>query len=340
MEPTSIRSRLIRVLAMILAMTIFLGMGAMAFAESEPPPDEIIFDEQPLEIICDDCGADTDDCECSTDAGDVSLDDCGSCGECPLCVNGDDTEDESESRMTTTSAFNITDMARKFNAAAIEFAQDNYGGKYLQGALVPITIGYADQITVKALSDSITAGAVTDAEKTRRVFDWVTANIRYNDIAADSDLCFNGMQRPIDVIERSFAVCEGFTNLTIDLLRFAGVPCVYVGGVSNIQRFTSPQDVFNAWVGHAWLLVFLDGRWQMIDPTERVYLMPIETYSNYMIATDVECVYLFVDEMPFFHRNWLFYKDGTIRYYHTDGSQSNMGGNASFYRNGMKMGVL
>ena len=102
----------------------------------------------------------------------------------------------------------------------------------------------------------ILADGMTDLEKERAVYAWVTWNVGYdwtqNDPLAETN---RDSFTPYGGLVARKAVCLGVAS-TFELL----MDCVTVVGAS----FNSEED-------HAWNMVRLDGRWTCADPTWDMY---------------------------------------------------------------------
>lgn len=133
---------------------------------------------------------------------------------------------------------------------------------------------YADP-TIIELAGKITAGSRTDYEKALAVHDWLSSNIwydydyyHYHLLTSVSPESYEGKWSleylesvsdtfstdPLEVLKSQRTVCAGYTRLTNDLLRAAGIPA----------RTVSNQD---QWDAHAWTEAYVDDRWMIIDTT-------------------------------------------------------------------------
>ena len=104
------------------------------------------------------------------------------------------------------------------------------------------------------LADSIVALITDDYAKAKAISDWVSSNVWY-----DYDLFNSGagsVRSPFTsyTLEHRRTHCEGYSNLTVALLRALGVPARQIRG-ENLE------------MGHVWVAAFVDERWILIDPT-------------------------------------------------------------------------
>jgi hypothetical protein len=98
------------------------------------------------------------------------------------------------------------------------------------------------------LAEGVSGGS--DKQKIRAINKWIVLNISY-----DYDSTIDGRRKKQDSLStlgNRLAVCEGYANLTASLARSAGIPTRYVS-----------SDPMN----HAWVQVFIDGEWKMLDTT-------------------------------------------------------------------------
>ena len=132
------------------------------------------------------------------------------------------------------------------DALAFYLLPKNYS---LRGNVKNIIQSNAPEII--SLAQEITDGIMSDFEKARAISNWVARNIRF-----DSSRIGKGDDALL-VLETRRTTCNGFSALTIALLRATGIPSKYVEGYAlGIPR--GP---------HAWVEAFVDDRWVIIDPT-------------------------------------------------------------------------
>ena len=114
---------------------------------------------------------------------------------------------------------------------------------------------------IMQVSNQICAGYTSDHEKVNAVYDWVTNNIVY-----DYDH-YEGRKSdvtilPEEVLDSKLTVCDGYSRLTQALLQAQNIPALRIAGQGiNVSGWT-PEDI-----GHAWNLVYVDGRWIYLDTT-------------------------------------------------------------------------
>ena len=103
---------------------------------------------------------------------------------------------------------------------------------------------------------------ITDAEKVRAIYTWITTNIRYS---KDSMYYFRGWgadpeTRMGGILRRRRGVCENYAALFANLVSKCGVPVFVVSGYTKIFGYVN-------WNGHGWCAVFIENQWRLCDPT-------------------------------------------------------------------------
>lgn len=123
---------------------------------------------------------------------------------------------------------------------------------------------------VAALAARLTSGCETDAQRARALYDWITANIRYDwqewaNIVAGAD-AYTHAQDPATVLARGTTVCAGYSWLFNDLARAVGLPSTFLIGDVRGYRGTRDDELVSQFQ-HAWNAVQLDGAWTLLDAT-------------------------------------------------------------------------
>lgn len=117
------------------------------------------------------------------------------------------------------------------------------------------------------LANTITKDARSDYDKLLKVNDWVAQNIYYN---WDGYLKKSyGRTDAYGTLISKKSVCQGYAELTQELLRAAGIPARLVTGhalgVSASGR--GWDEVNHEKSNHAWNEAFVDDRWVILDTT-------------------------------------------------------------------------
>ena len=116
---------------------------------------------------------------------------------------------------------------------------------------------------VAAVSQALAAPFLTETDKFRAIFVWITANIRY-DFNLLGALRYDNADithQPEVVLKRKLAICQGYTNLLKAMCNAVGIECIRVNG--HVKR----PDGLESDNGHSWNVVRTDGKWQLADPT-------------------------------------------------------------------------
>lgn len=132
----------------------------------------------------------------------------------------------------------------------------------------------------------ITASCETNYEKAYEINKWVADNVYYDD-----DYYYHGKplqsQVAADVFEKRVTVCAGYASLMTAMCRAAGVPSRLVIGILLRGTYEHQIEmVENNEFDHVWVEVYIDGEWNMCDPT----LDSLNSYEygekNYYPCTD------------------------------------------------------
>jgi len=111
---------------------------------------------------------------------------------------------------------------------------------------------YVDSDRLGIIAFEVLAGTSTGGEQVLTLFDWVRKTLPYTP----------GMSaRPLsasEVLKQAHGVCRDLAHVLIGMVRAISIPARYV--VGYVQGL-DPQDI------HAWVEVFLGGRWYVLDPT-------------------------------------------------------------------------
>lgn len=115
--------------------------------------------------------------------------------------------------------------------------------------------------SIKELNDKINESFTLESDKCRAIFYWVTTNINFS-----ADLMFtyqtSGSRSKTckDAFDNRKAVCIGYACLFDSLCKLSNIRSYIVEG-STRQKFLAGV------VGHAYNVVYIDGKWNFIDAT-------------------------------------------------------------------------
>ncbi len=142
-----------------------------------------------------------------------------------------------------------------------------------------------------AVLEEVLSDGMSDYEKERAVYAWLTANVEYD---YDHYSLFVQVSRdsftPYNPLVAGKGVCLGFASTFQLLMDMAGVECLTVVGAA----FDSRED-------HAWNMVRLEGAWYCVDATWDTgipdgYWSYFNVTSDYMAASDHQWDYASVPE--------------------------------------------
>lgn len=157
-----------------------------------------------------------------------------------------------------------TKYARIYSAQAAVVLADEFQPFLRPSDYVAYT---ADSQAVKTAAE-LAAGCATDAEVIRAVYEYVCANISYDDDKAET-VPKGYLPDPDETLRTGKGICFDYAALTAAMLRSQGIPAKVVFG------YTGPDDTY-----HAWNMVYADsagritqdfaaaaGEWNRLDPT-------------------------------------------------------------------------
>lgn len=127
-------------------------------------------------------------------------------------------------------------------------------------------LSFQDEIKKKALE--VTQNCKTDYERCKAIHDWVSSNVWY-----DMDVFrgrADGLQDAANVLKNKRGVCEGYANLTVEMLRSINIPAKKVSGISlglGMSRNWTYDVLQRPESNHAWAEAYVDGKWIILDTT-------------------------------------------------------------------------
>jgi hypothetical protein len=161
------------------------------------------------------------------------------------------------------------------------------GGKVLAQNR-PVSFGRIDwevesiqAATVDSLSYKLTRNYSTELEKVRAIFSWIAQNISYNTFILGSSGRYAAnrfVPDPIDtvsewksayemtaqrVVQRKYAVCDGYAKLFKTLCDYAGIRSELVTGYARSNLGRAGKFKTN----HTWNAVMIDSNWHLLDVT-------------------------------------------------------------------------
>ena len=149
-------------------------------------------------------------------------------------------------------------------------AQEYAGQEAREWYLKPSDNIQSDDPRIIELAQEITENINDNYKKALAIHDWVTSNVSYNYDYINGNKTIVSVSA-LQVLEDRGTICSGYANLSVALLRAAGVPAKVILGYakSDALEDTYPDSVFSEemQINHAWLEFFADGHWVVEDPT-------------------------------------------------------------------------
>lgn len=117
--------------------------------------------------------------------------------------------------------------------------------------------------SIQNLANYLQQKAVTDLEKARAIYIWITDNIRYDDNSFNKGTYPNG--NADYVLTNRTAVCNGYSNLFLALGTEMGIEVKKISGYSKGYRYKKGKRFYKT--DHAWNIVKINGGWKIFDST-------------------------------------------------------------------------
>lgn len=138
---------------------------------------------------------------------------------------------------------------------------------------------------IRSEAETATSGAVTQREKVKAIYDWVTTNIYYNYGMLDGTVARE--TSALETYTNKNSVCLGYANLTAAMCNAVGIPCrVVTGFAAGVGTENSTSEVWERYKAyltdrdldafarsmasdenHAWNEAYVDGAWIILDTT-------------------------------------------------------------------------
>ena len=141
------------------------------------------------------------------------------------------------------------------------FALAQSTARYVDTDVRAMQIPKASTRTVEDIATYIKANFSTDEEKARAAFYWISQTISYDIASMNSTNYYENEQQVVDEVMKSRkGVCMHYAALMSRICNRVGVKTFVVGGYT---RQNGKVDILS----HAWNVSFVNGKWQIIDPT-------------------------------------------------------------------------
>ncbi len=118
--------------------------------------------------------------------------------------------------------------------------------------------------------------------RVRAICDWVGRHVRFESAST------NASTSALDTLHERVGVCRDFAHLMIALCRALNLPARFVTGIDyGADPALGPSDF------HAYVEVFLDGRWYLFDPSNTAIPMGLMRFGVGRDAADVSFATIF-----------------------------------------------
>lgn len=110
---------------------------------------------------------------------------------------------------------------------------------------------YGPDSACVAKAFDLARGAKNEGDVVRDIYDWMTANIKYDTgKAAELANTTGYVPDPDATYSKKSGICFDYASLAAAMFRSLGIPCKIITG------YVSPNDIY-----HAWNLIYIDGSW-------------------------------------------------------------------------------
>ena len=189
-------------------------------------------------------------------------------------------------------------------------------------------------------TNKVIEGCKTDKEKVQAIYSWIIDNITYE---------IDSPAYSFDVLYDGVGNCLGQAMLLRDMCRVVGIPAVWGDGFVGSMDTWHVSDIRNAFIGHAWCYIYVDGEWAFYDTVYGVngYTDPEQIAKSYFLDAVEGITPCYQDELPPFRcpDGCLVYRNGRFWVYTQDGPEpedSDLGGhgfavNAQLFQHAERM---
>lgn len=230
-----------------------------------------------------------------------------------------------------TPEMTMHEYAQKTNAKSLEIATELFEKAAKTRPFLQF-IPYCTLDKYKEIKDlalSLTQGLERDREKAKAIFDWIVANIAY-----DEKAMFYSVEQ---VFAERIAVCAGYAFLMHDMLAAVGIPSFLGSGIYYFGTDCTVQNLLNGderdyAEGHGWLVCDIDGETIICDPTWGNFDISSNRLAELnLLTTMLNGISVIPDEMdPTLYASLLYYDGGEL-YKLTQGYVSNLDGSGSIF---------
>ena len=158
-----------------------------------------------------------------------------------------------------TAAIMIHETERKYSYGP-KITVENVGE--VNPFLVPVKHVESDDEKIIQLAEKISEGKISNREKAKAIYDWVTENIVYDykKYIKHQEGNYNNTYGALHTLETKKGVCYDYATLTAALGRAVGLQTKVIKGQASNELYTGY---------HAWNQVYLEdeNKWIFLDPT-------------------------------------------------------------------------
>lgn len=115
-----------------------------------------------------------------------------------------------------------------------------------------IYCNFSDTSACVTQARELASSAENEGDVVRAIYNWIVANISYDEEKASSLVDATGyIPDPDSTLNDGEGICFDYASLAAAMLRSLGIPCKIVTG------YVSPGDIY-----HAWNMIYIDGGWK------------------------------------------------------------------------------
>ncbi|MBL7718419.1 MAG: hypothetical protein JNL72_06265 [Flavipsychrobacter sp.] len=115
----------------------------------------------------------------------------------------------------------------------------------------------------RSLAHALCDGVAGDRMKVNAIFNWITHNIKYD--VKQLEKATLEPDKVETVLKKRRAVCDGYSKLFVALCEEVGIKAVQVEGYAKDWTFDNGDQFYIP--RHAWNAVYVEGKWQLVEPT-------------------------------------------------------------------------
>lgn len=127
------------------------------------------------------------------------------------------------------------------------------------------------RIRIRKFSENLTHDCKSEYDKILTIHDWITDNIYYDyDALKNQENRKKCSVKPMDVFDTKRSICQGITNLSIEMLKSVGVHCLgvvcFALGIDTQGGWENPSNI-KAESNHIFTAALCNNRWILLDVT-------------------------------------------------------------------------